>query len=78
MARGRKTPTAENIEEQIEKAQEKVVKTKAAYDHAVEALQKLLDKRDARRKDDLWKAVMNSSKSYEEILKLISDTDDEP
>lgn len=74
MARGRKNPTAENMEQQIEKAQEKVVKTKAAYDHAVEELQKLLDKRDAQRKDDLWKAVINSSISYEEILRLISDT----
>lgn len=77
MARGRKTPTAENMEQQIEKAQEKVVKTKAAYDRAVEELQKLLDKRDAHRKDDLWKAVINSSRSYEEILRLISDTVDE-
>ncbi len=77
MARGRKTPTAENMGQQIEKAQEKVVKTKAAYDHAVEELQKLLDKRDAQRKDDLWKAVINSSRSYEEILRLISDTVDE-
>ena len=39
--------------EQIEKAQEKVIKTKAAYDHAVDALQKLLDKRDSQRKDEL-------------------------
>jgi len=43
------------MEEQIQKAQEKVIKTKAAYDTAVESLQKLLDKRDAQRKDELWK-----------------------
>lgn len=77
MARGRKPLTTENIEQQIEKAQEKVIKTKAAYDNAVEALQKLLDKRDAQRKDKLWKAVINSSKSYEEIFRLISNTVDE-
>lgn len=47
MARGRKPSTAESIEQQIEKAQEKVIKTKAAYDNAVEMLQKLLDKWDA-------------------------------
>jgi len=41
------------MEEQIQKAQEKVIKTKAAYDTAVESLQKLLDKRDAQRKGDL-------------------------
>lgn len=65
------------MEQQIEKAQEKVVRTKAAYDNAVEALQKLLDKRDAQRKDELWKAVIHSRKSYEEILGFISDTIDE-
>lgn len=61
----------DTIEEQIEKAQEKVIKTKAAYDHAVDALQKLLDKRDARRKEDLWNAAIHSSKSYDEILQII-------
>ncbi len=70
MARGRKT-AADTLEQQIERAQEKVIKTKAAYERAVDALQKLLDKRDAQRKDELWKAVIHSSKTYEEILELI-------
>jgi len=77
MARGRKPSTVENMEQQIEKAQEKVIKTKAVYDNAVDTLQRLLDKRDAIRKDELWKAVINSSRSYEEIVKLVSDTSDE-
>ena len=72
MARGRKA-VADTLGEQIEKAQEKVIKTKAAYDQAVDALQKLLDKRDAQRKDELWNAVIPSSKSYEEILQMIAD-----
>lgn len=73
MARGRKA-VADTLGEQIEKAQEKVIKTKAAYDHAVDALQKLLDKRDSQRKDDLlWNAVIHSSKSYDEILQMIAD-----
>ena len=42
MARGRKT-AADTLEQQIERAQEKVIKTKAAYERAVDALQKLLD-----------------------------------
>ena len=58
--------------QQIEKAKEKVIKTKAAYDQAVSSLQKLLDKRDAKRKDDLWNAVMKSEKSYDEILQMIA------
>ena len=72
MARGRQA-VADTLGEQSEKAQEKVIKTKAAYDHAVDALQKLLDKRDSQRKDELWNAVIHSSKSYDEILQMIAD-----
>lgn len=73
MARGRKAgTTVATIDQQIEKAQEKVIKTKQAYDAATDALQKLLDKRDARRKDELWSAMLKSEKSYEEILGFIS------
>lgn len=78
MARGRKPGTAINLEQQIEKAKEKVIKNKAAYDASVEALQKLLDKRDAQRKDDLWNAIIKSQKSYDEIMSFITaDTDSE-
>lgn len=69
MARGRKTET---LEQQIEKAQDKVIKTKQAYDSAVDVLQKLLDKRDAKRKEDLWNAIIKSEKSYEEILDFVN------
>ena len=64
------------MEEQIEKAQEKVIKAKAAYDAAVESLQKLLDKRDAQRKDELWNAIIKSNKSYEEILRYVVESSD--
>ena len=59
------------MEEQIQKAQEKVIKTKAAYDTAVESLQKLLDKRDAQRKDELWDAIIKSNLTYEDILQYV-------
>ena len=73
MARGRKNgTTVATIDQQIEKAQEKVIKTKQAYDAATDALQKLLDKRDAHRKDELWCAILKSKKSYDEILGFIS------
>lgn len=73
MARGRKAGSmAETLEQQIEKAQEKVIKTRQAYDAAVDALQKLLDKRDAKRKEDLWNAIIKSGKSYDEILEFIT------
>ena len=48
-----KGPVEDAMEQQIEKAQNRVIRTKAAHDTAVYALQKLLDKRDARRKDEL-------------------------
>ena len=59
------------MEEQIQKAQEKVIKTKAAYDTAVESLQKLLDKGDTQRKDELWDAIIKSNKTYEDILQYV-------
>ena len=80
MRRGRKPNTEETLVLKIEKAQQKVIKTKAAYEKAVDELQKLLDKRDAKRKDDIWKAIIKSDKSYEEILRFINtgiSTDDE-
>ncbi len=59
-----KKPTAENMEQQIEKAQEKVIRTKADYEHAVEALQKLLDKRDAQRKERRSLTAANLMKRF--------------
>lgn len=73
MARGRKV-TDETLEQQIEKAQEKIIRTKSAYDNAVDSLQKLLDKRDAKQKEELWNAVVKSKKSYEEILQMLAES----
>ena len=61
----------ETLEQKILKAQDKVVRTAAAHGKAVDELQILLDKRDARRKDEVWEAIVNSSRSYEEILRMI-------
>ena len=77
MARGRKrTAVSTTLEEQIQKAQEKVIKTKASYDAAVKSLQVLLDKRNAQRKDELWNASVKSKKTYVEILKYIVEGSD--
>ena len=61
----------ETLEQKIQKAQEKVSRTAAAHEKAVDELQILLDKRDAKRKDEVWAAIVNSSRSYEEILAMI-------
>ena len=67
MVRTRKNEFADTVEQQIEKAQIKVVKSKAAYESAVSNLQALLAKRDVIRKDQLWKAILKSEKTYEEV-----------
>lgn len=78
MPRGRrKGSIAETLEHEIIKAQEKVIKTKVAHSNAVDALQKLLDKRDAQRKDELWNAYIKSRKSYESIMSYITEDPDE-
>ena len=67
----KRATSEETLEQKILKAQEKVAKTAAAHEKAVDELQILLDKRDARRKDEVWEAIVNSSRSYEEILGMI-------
>ena len=68
MARTRKTIT---LDEKREKAQEAVEKTKARYDAAVKELRDLLDKKDAQRKQELLKAVENSSRTFDEIMAFL-------
>ena len=57
----------EVIEKKIEKAKLRVVKTKEAYDSAVKDLKDLMDKRDMLRKDELFKLLLKSNRTYEEI-----------
>ena len=68
MARTRKTIT---LDEKIEKAQEAIEKTKARYDAAVKELRALLEKKDAQRKQELLKALENSSRSFDEIMEFL-------
>ena len=67
----KRATSEETLEQKILKAQEKVARTAAAHEKAVDELQILLDKRDAKRKDEVWEAIINSSRSYEEILQMI-------
>ncbi len=59
------------IEEKIEKAKESVARSKAKYDSAVDEVEKLMAKRDAMKKEELIAAVVNSSKSYDEIMEFL-------
>ena len=61
----------EVLEQKIEKAKAKVIRSKTAYDNAVDELQTLLDKQTALRADKIMKAIVNSDKTYDEILRFI-------
>lgn len=60
-----------SIDEKIERAKELVGRAKVKYDAAVNELESLMAKRDELKKEELIVAIMNSSKSYDEILKFI-------
>jgi len=66
-----KTRRGINLDDKIESAQNKVVRTKAKYDAAVAELKQLMEKRDAMRKDALLKAFASSEKSYDEVLAFL-------
>ncbi len=62
----------EALDKKIEKAQELVSRRKKLYDEAIASLSDLLDKRDALRRDELVKAIMNSARTYEEVLEFLN------
>ena len=57
----------------MELAEAKVAKTRAAHEKAVGELKKLYDIRKEQRQEQLLKAMMSGKRSFEEILKSISD-----
>lgn len=67
----------ETLNAKIEKAEQNVIKTKKAYESATEELKKLLDKRDAIKRDEIMNAIIKSKRSYDEILKFLSEDDKE-
>ena len=57
----------------MELAEVKVAKTRAAHEKAVGELKKLYDIRKEQQQEQLLKAMMSAKRSFEEILKSISD-----
>ena len=77
MARIRRTGM-ELLELKIEQAQEKVAKTRAAHNAAIDELKKLMDEKKALQSKELADAIGKSKRSYQEILAFIqSDPDGE-
>lgn len=60
-----------SIDEKIANVQDNVEKAKAKYDTAVKELRTLMEKKEAMKKQELFKAIENSSRSYEEILDFL-------
>ena len=71
MARGKRIIGIDTVNQQIEAAEAEVIKTKKKYDEATDKLKSLLDKKKALQTEELMNAVMQSSRSYEEILRYI-------
>ena len=74
MARMRRS-SEQTLEYRIEQAEAKVAKTREAHEKAVDELKKLYDIRKAYQRDELLKAMENSSRSYDEILAFITSKD---
>ena len=67
----------DTLEEKIEQAQQRVIKTKAAYDRAVDDLQILIDKKKAIQTDELMNAIAQSGRSFEEIMRFLEEKQDD-
>ena len=74
MARMRRS-SEQTLEYKIEQAEAKAAKTREAHEKAVYELKKLYDIRKAYQRDELLKAMENSSRSYDEILAFITSED---
>ena len=61
-----------SIDEKIEKVKELVVRTKSKYDLAVDELEKLMVKKEELKKQEVMKAIVNSDKSFDEIIQFIN------
>ena len=72
MARGKRRIGMEVIDQQIEAAQDEVIKTKQKYDAATDRLKELLDRKKVLQTEELMAAVMKSKRSYEDILRFIN------
>lgn len=59
------------LEQKISIAQEEVSKAKKRYDTATSNLQKLLDKQESVRNEELLAAVAKSKRSYDEIMQYL-------
>ena len=63
--------SADKLDAKIEQQKETLEKAKARYEAEKDALAELIKMRNELRKEELMNAVINSDKSYEEILAFV-------
>lgn len=63
--------SVDKLDVKIEQQKEALEKAKARYEAEKEALAELVKMRNELRKEELMNAVINSDKSYEEILAFV-------
>ncbi len=71
MARMRRN-SEQTLALKIEQAQEKVARTRAAHDKAVDEYKRLLDIQKERQKETLLKAIESSPRTFDEIVAFIT------
>ena len=64
--------------QKIERQKEVVSRAKDKYDNALDELERLMQKREELRRKELMDAVINSDRTYDEIMKFLKTDGVEP
>ena len=66
-----RTISRDALEQKISKLETAISKNRKQYDQLTKELKELLDKKKALQSEELMKAIAESSRSYEDILRYI-------
>jgi uncharacterized coiled-coil protein SlyX len=66
-----RTISKDTLEQKISKLETVISKNRQQYDQLTKELKELLDKQKAMQSEELMKAIADSSRSYEDILRYI-------
>ena len=66
-----RTISKDTLEQKISKLKTAISRNRQQYDQLTKELKELLDKQKAMQSEELMKAIADSSRSYEDILRYI-------
>lgn len=66
-----RTISKDTLEQKINKLETAISKNRQQYDQLTKELKELLDKQKAMQSEELMKAIADSARSYEDILRYI-------